>query len=264
MKKFLSTAMVLGALYGTANAAPITSPIYMPEAGKILSNINVGYTMRNSDEDITAGNDKMYSGVNLGAEGKIGVMDKLAINYGFNFDFVRKTLDEDSSAKFTNYYVGVTGRVVDAGTNKLDLILNVGQANDVFLSSINRAYVEFGARYGLELDRYNLGFSVKGKYVNDQEKAGISGIDGGFDVAFALENEFIFTEDFTVGLDLAYAINDDYEPADSYNVFSFNIDANYALNQGNFIGVYYGMDFNDADVIEPMTYKFGLKFTSQF
>jgi len=264
MKKFLSTAMVLGALYGTANAAPVTSPIYMPEAGKILSNINLGYTMRNSDEDITEDGDEMYSAVNLGLEGKIGVMDRLAINYGFNFDFARKILDEDSSAKFTNYYIGVTGRVADAGANKLDLILNVGQGNDAFISLSTMAYVDFGVRYGLELDRYNLGFSVRGKYVNDEEVLGETVLDGGFDVAFALENEFIFTDNFTAGLDLNYSINDDYGDSDSYNIFGFNVDLNYGLNQNNFIGVYYAMDFNDADEIEPTTYKFGLKFTSQF
>ena len=42
MKKVLSTALILGALYGTANAAPLTSSIYMPETGKVLSNLNIG------------------------------------------------------------------------------------------------------------------------------------------------------------------------------------------------------------------------------
>ena len=273
MKKFLSTAMVLGALYGTANAAPITSPIYMPEAGKILSNINFGYTMRRSDDDIedvdtNFSTDKMYDGVNLGMEGKIGLMDNLAINYGLNFDFAAKSFDEKISSRFTNFYVGLTDRIINSGANKLDLILNVGQADDVFLSDVNRAYVEFGVRDGLELDKYNLGFSIKGKYVIDYENSNEASVDGGFDVAFALENEFIFTENFTVGLDLTYSLNDDYDDLNSYNVFGFNVDANYALNQNNFIGAYYGMDFNDASEddldIKPITYKFGLKFTSQF
>lgn len=267
MKKILSTAMILGALYGTANAAPVTSPIYMPEAGKILSNINLGYTTQQTDKDIY-NTDKLYSAINLGLEGKVGVMDGLSINYGFNFDFARKVLDEDSSAKFNNYYIGVTGRVVDVDANKLDLILNVGQADDTLLRDFlvgqsNRAYVEFGIRYGLDLDVYNLGLSVKGKYVNDVECVGTQGIDGGFDVAFALENEFIFTENFTMGLDLGYSINKDYGDLD-YNIFSLNVDVNYALTQNNFIGIYYGMDLNDTDYIEPTTYKFGLKFTSQF
>ena len=47
--KFLSTALILGALYGTANATSITSPIYMPEQGKISTDLKIGFTKSKFD-----------------------------------------------------------------------------------------------------------------------------------------------------------------------------------------------------------------------
>lgn len=281
MKKILTTAMVVGALYGTVNAAPITSPIYMPEAGKIVSSLDLGYTMRNAEDKIfggyTSDTDKMYSAININLEGQMGIMDTLAINYGFDFDFARKSKDESDSGKFVNYYFGVTGRVLDMGVNKLDVTLNVGQADDIFMSSISQAYADLEVRYGLELNEiYNMGFAINFEYVNGVEFSGTETFESGFNFGFTLENEFMIGEMFTIGLDLYYDLNDDYKHkknySDSYNVYGGLIDVNYAINQENFVGLYFAMDFNDFDLkdsdadakMEPTTYEFGIKFTSQF
>ncbi len=278
MKKFLSTAMVLGALYGaTANAAPITSPIYMPEAGKILTDLSIGYTDSKFDKSSEFESDKAYKGINISAEGKIGLMDRLSLNYGLNFDFSRDVLDSEQSAKFTDFYAGVTGRVLDRGIHKFDVILNIGQEEAKFFPGADQPYVDLAIRYGLDLDSYNLGFKINGKYINDFELDNdATKLERGFTFGFALENEFIFTERFTMGLDLFYNMHDDIKLSDnglsttkikSFDEYGFNVDANYALNQNNYLGVYFGMAFNDVeyDTLKDETeYNFGLKFTSQF
>ena len=273
MKKFLSTAMVLGALYGTANAATITSPIYMPEAGKLLSEISIGYTTSEYDKVPEGAKDELHEAWNIAAEGKLGLMNRLSLNYGFEFDFAQKYNDEDRSAAFNDFYFGLTGRVLDIDANKLDIILNVGQENSIFIN--DQVYVDLAVRYGLDLDMYNLGFSVAARYYNDVE-IGNTKVERDMGFKFALENEFIFTDNFTVGLDLFYALNGDVEynvtgrksKIDSFDTYGFNIDANYGLNENNFIGVYFGMefysDFGEDFYTDPMEYNFGIKYTTQF
>lgn len=283
MKKVLSTALILGALYGTANAAPITSPIYMPEAGKILSTLNIGYTTSKFDKKPDGDSDKLEESWNIEAEGKFGIMDRIALNYGLNFDFARKIANEDESAKFTNFYVGVTGRVLDVNANKLDIILNVGQ-EEAPIYSTDQVFVDLAVRYGLELDMYNLGFSIGGRFINDWESgkgATKDKLERGFAFTFKLENEFIFTERFTVGLDLFFNMNDDIkyktlgaeQKWDSYNEYGFNLDGNFALGESNYIGAYFDMMVSDLegpnDLVgqkfkDPIEYRFGLRYTSQF
>lgn len=284
--KFLSTALILGALYGTANAAPITSPIYMPEQGKISTDLKVGFTKSKFDKKPTGQSDKLEESWNLDAEGKMGLTDEIALNYGFDFDFARKIRNGDKSAKFTDFYLGLTGRVVNAEDNKLDIILNVGQEEDTIISLQDQVYAELAVRYGLDLDMYNLGLSVGGKYINDYENKDGDGItsykiERDYLVSFKLENEFIFDE-FTVGLDLFYNINGDIKEKingittakfGSYNEYGFNVDANYALTEdNNYVGLYFTMAQSDIkgpkdstqQYKEPTEYKFGLKFVSEF
>lgn len=283
MKKVLSTALILGALYGTANAAPITSPIYLPEAGKILSTLNIGYTSSTFDKAPAAASDKLEEAINIEAEGKLGIMEKLSLNYGLNLDFSRKLEDQDQSAKFTNFYVGVTGRVLDVDAHKLDIIFNVGQEEAPILP-VDQVYAELAVRYGLDFDMYNMGFSIGGKYINDWETN--DGLDKdtlerGFAFYAKLENEFTITEKFTIGFDLFYNMNDkielksvtDIEKYDSYSEYGFDLDANYAVYDNNFIGLYFNMTMSDFEGPEelvgekfkdPMEYKFGLRYTSLF
>lgn len=284
--KFLSTALILGALYGTANATSITSPIYMPEQGKISTDLKIGFTKSKFDKRPEGESDKFEESWNLDAEGKMGLTDGIALNYGFDFDFARKIRNGDKSAKFTDFYLGLTGRVMNTEDNKLDIILNVGQEEDTIISLQDQVYAELAIRYGLDLDMYNLGFSVGGKYINDYEDKDGDGItsykiERDYLVSFKLENEFIFNE-FTVGLDLFYNINGDIkEKTDgittakfgSYNEYGFNVDANYALTEdNNYVGLYFAMAQSDIkgpkDSVqqykEPTEYKFGLKFVSEF
>ena len=296
MKKVLSTALILGALYGTANAATVTSPIYMPEAGKILSTINVGYTTSEFDKAPSFADGYRYTkdlreSWNIGAEGKFGITDRLSLNYGVNFDFARKIAKNDESAKFTDYYIGLTGRVVDADAHKFDIILNVGQEEAPVFYNVEQPYVDLALRYGLDLDMYNLGFSIGGRYINDYETElvsyGKSKLERGFDFYLKLENEFIFDR-ITVGLDLFYTMHDDLKSRnlvfdnefkwDSYNEYGFNVDVNYALTEDNYIGVYFDMTFSDlknkTTLIDgeqtsdhwkdPTEYSFGIKYTTQF
>lgn len=284
--KFLSTALILGALYGTANAAPITSPIYMPEQGKITTDLKVGFTKSKFDKRPEGESDKLEEAWNLDAEGKMGLTDEIALNYGFDFDFARKIRNGDKSAKFTDFYLGLTGRVFDSNDNKFDIILNVGQEEDTIVSLQDQVYAELAVRYGLDLDMYNLGFSIGGRYINDYEdkesnNAGSYKVERGYLVSFKLDNEFIFDE-FTVGLDLFFNMNGEIkEKTDgittakysSYNEYGFNVDANYALTEdNNYVGLYFAMTQSDfkgpkdsaEKYKEPTEYKFGLKFVSEF
>lgn len=295
MKKALSTALILGALYGTANAAPVTSPIYMPEAGKILSTLDIGYTTSKFDKTPDGQSDKIEKSWNINLEGKFGIMDRLALNYGFDFDFSRKIFDVDTSANFTNFYFGVTSRVYEIDAHKFDVILNVGQGEQSILA-YEQVFVELGLRYGLDLDSYNLGFSVAGRYINDYERGDSEDITreklkNKYAFSVKLENEFIFTDNFTVGLDLYLNMRDkikldspEYDKVanvtkagttkyKSSQEYGFNLDANYALAENNYIGAYFDMSYSnlksEVDVDgerkkDQMTYKFGLKYTSQF
>ena len=75
--QFLSTALVLGALYGTANAAtPITSPIYMPEDGKIATELKLGYTTSSYDKVPEGAGDEVEKSWNLDVDGKMGLSNK--------------------------------------------------------------------------------------------------------------------------------------------------------------------------------------------
>lgn len=283
--KFLSTALILGALYGTANATPITSPIYMPEQGKITTDLKVGYTKSKFDKKPTGMSDKLEESWNVIADGKMGLTNEIALNYGVDFDFARKIRNGDKSAKFTDFYLGLTGRVYDSMDNKFDVIFNVGQEENTIISSRDQVYAELAVRYGLDLDMYNLGFSIGGKYINDYEDKEDNNtsykIERDYLVYFKLENEFIFDK-FTVGLDLFFNMNGDIKEKedslttakyDSYNEYGFNIDANYALTENNnYVGLYFTMAQSDfegpKDSLEkykdPTEYKFGLKFTTEF
>ena len=130
---------------------------------------------------------------------------------------------------------------------------------------------------------YNLGFFVGGKYINDWQNgkgADKEKLDRGYTFTVKLENEFIFTENFTVGLDLFFNANDKikYTVAgaetkwNSYNEYGFNLDGNFALAENNYIGAYFDMAFSDLKgpktstekYKNPVEYKFGLRYTSQF
>lgn len=278
MKKVLSTALVLGALYGTAGAAPITSPIYAPEAGKILTDVKVGYTTSEFDKNPFDEKKELEQSWNIDLAGKLGLTDAIALNFGFDFDFARKVRDDDASARFTDFYFGLTGRVFEIDANKFDVIFNVGQKSD-YIYGNDQAYVDLALRYGLDLDMYNLGLSAGVNYV-DTYKMGSYKLERGLAFKFALENEFIFTEELTMGLDLFYAINGKTEEKElgalesrvkTHSEYGFNVDANYALNRNNFVGAYFGMALGNlkyedqmGEWKDPTEYKFGVKYVSQF
>ena len=276
MKKVLSTALILGALYGTANAAPLTSPIYMPATGQVLSNLNIGYSMAKFDKKPDGESDKLQKGMNINLNGQVGIMEQLSMNYNFNFDVFRKLYNEDASAKFTDFYLGLTGRVINGDANKFDVIFNIGQEESPYTES-DHVYADLTARYGLDLDMYNLGLSAGVKYINDYENGALK-IGRNCDMHFKIENEFILTENFNMGLDMFYNLMSQYKFRDksgaipnykikAYDEYGFNVDANYGLNENNYIGIYFNMAFNDItdDEYKDVTnYKFGVRFTSQF
>ena len=152
--------------------------------------------------------------------------------------------------------------------------LNVGQEREIILSGESQFYADLALKYGMDLNNYNMAFSIGGKYYHDAEYTNTK-LEKDYAFYAKLENEMIFNQ-MTVGLDLFYNLNGDgkfvdgvnVSKYDTYNEYGFNLDANYALNQDAYVGAYFTMSLNDLDnmdVYKDVTeYQFGLKMTSQF
>ncbi len=284
MKKILTTAFIIGSLYGTAQAATITSPIYMPTTGEATTSLDIGYTKSHFDRVEVGGvedSKELERSWNVNLNGKYGLNEQISLNYGFDFDFSREIERIDQSSKLTNVYIGFTGRIIDSGANKFDILLNVGQqANKYwFYYTYDQMYANLGLRYGLDFDSYNVGITVGSQYTNEY-KDGSEKIDSEFNFYAKLENEIIFTNEFTMGLDLFYTYNprNDYGVSGlfkyhykAFNEYGFNVDLNYALNDSNYLGVYFGMSENDfkedssGDIRKDLTeYNGGVRLTTRF
>lgn len=288
MKKILSTAFIIGSLYGTAQAATITSPIYMPSKGKATTSLNAGYTKSTFDKVEISGVEttkEFEKSWNLNLNGNYGLNEKVALNYGFDFDFHREMEKKDESSKLTKAYVGFTGRLINSDANKIDILFNVGQEANKYWTdySIDQTFANLGLRYGLDFSIYNVALTVGSQYT-DQYKSDNSKIDSEFNFYTKLENEIIFTDEFTMGLDLFYTYNpknNHFDGVDNQNYkafseYGFNIDYNYAINEDNYIGVYFGMLENNISQYIILTsgsrqdyrnlteYNGGIKLTTKF
>ncbi len=271
MKKVLTTALILGAFYGTVNAAEIISPICMPKKGEIINNLsfdkyNVHINNKNNGLRL------IEKGLNISDSGKIGLRDNLSLNYGFIFDFNRKENNAGNIRKisktFYDRYFGLTARTYDNEANKLDIILNFGQ--------IDTPYVDLSARYGLDLNNYNLAFSFGGIYYS-ADKEGNSREQNKMQYYFELDNELAFADSFTFDLNLKYLKDrgekfrnipargtGKSEGSDNYTIYA---GLNYSLNKANYLGIYFENTWSHGqkEYTEDATnYNYGIKLTSQF
>ena len=266
MKKVLTTALILGAFYGTANAAEITSPIYMPKKGEIINDLSFGkynYSIDNENFGLRL----IEKGLNISDSGKIGLKDNLSLNYGFKFNFNRKFDNSGNVAKiseeFYDRYFGLTARAYDNEANKLDIILNFGQ--------IDTPYVDLSARYGLDLNNYNLAFSFGGIYYRPNKVQGSYRNQEKMQYYFELDNELVVTDSITFDLNLKYLKDRGtewkYGKDDGANIYSVYAGLNYSLNKSNYIGIYFENTWNheeDQYTFDSTNYNFGIKLTSQF
>ena len=271
MKKVLTTALIIGAFYGTANAAEITSPIYMPKKGEIINDLSLGkynsYIDRKND-----GLRLIEKGLNISDSGKIGLRDNLSLNYGFEFDFNRKINKAGNvtkiSEEFYDRYFGLTARAYDNEANKLDIILNFGQ--------IETPYVDLSARYGLDLNNYNLAFSFGGIYYSADEEDN-SREQEKMQYYFELDNELAFADSFTFDLNFKYLKDRGYEWRNDPNigtgkekgsdVYTIYTALNYSINKANYLGIYFENTWSHGqkeDILDQTIYNFGVKLTSQF
>lgn len=270
MKKVLTTALILGALYGTANAAEITSPIYMPKKGEIINALSLGQYNAAYDKEDMFDLRLIEKGLNILDSGKIGLRDNLSLNYGFEFDFNRKVNKAGNvvkiSEEFYDRYFGLTARAYDNEANKLDIILNFGQ--------IDTPYVDLSARYGLDLNNYNLAFSFGGIYHSADEE-GNSREQEKMQYYFELDNELAFADSFTFDLNFKYLkdrgekfrnapITGKSKGSDNYTIYTA---LNYSINKANYLGIYFENTWSHGqkEYIEDKTnYNYGIKLTSQF
>lgn len=271
MKKVLTTALILGAFYGTANSAEITSPIYMPKKGEIINNLSLGKYNVSNDKENFFGLRLIEKGLNVSDSGKIGLRDNLSLNYGFIFSFNRKEEDAGNitkiSEEFHDRYFGLTARAYDNEANKLDIILNFGQ--------INTPYIDLSARYGLDLNNYNLAFSFGGIYYSADKAEGFYRKQEKMQYYFELDNELAFADSFTFDLNLKYLkdrgeefrnapITGKFKGSDNYTIYTA---LNYSINKANYLGIYFENTWSHGqkeDILDSTTYDFGIKLTSKF
>ena len=291
MKKILLITIIFGiALNCKVQGQTITSPIFMPKAKEIVTNLSIGYTTSKLKDTPANTNKSIEKSKNIILEGKYGATNTLSINYGLNFDFSRTMNNLEENTKFTNFYLGATGRIIDTNKHKLDIIFNIGQETNKLPIIINKEqiYKELFVRYGLNLDKYNMGLSLGGKSYNDYKEEDINTttlakekikIQKNTDIIAKFENELILTKNFTLGLDLFYknsgaikikAQNAPTEKTKSYSEYGFNIDTNYIITENAIVGFYFTKTLNniklwqDNNFKNQDTYKFGLKLISKF
>lgn len=296
--KFLLTAVVLGSLYETASAVmPITSPIYLPEKGEFVNQLNFGYyKQKMNPKVINADIGHTYASKYVSVDGLYGLTNKVALNYNaqlnFNqkYTYVNKVMNTELYKKFSadvvKYSLGLTARLFECQYDKVDLFLKIGSSSLYELDS--QMYADLALRYGLNFKYYNFAltaglihyFDYQNNYKDKvYDYIYIENTKYENTVYFKLENELIFDK-FTVGLDLYYNLvgkekykyidvgyYEFYNTLDSYNEYGFNVDANYALNNNMYLGAYLDMSKStlDSDTSKrPQTYSFGLKLTSNF
>lgn len=288
MKKIVSTTFIIVSLYGTAKATTITSPIYMPSQGKTTTSLNIGYTKSTFDKVEIAGIEttkEFEKSWNLNLNGNYGLNEKVSLNYGFDLDFHREMEKKEESSKLSKVYVGFTGRLINSNSNKIDILFNIGQEANKYWTDYrtDQTFANLGLRYGLDFNMYNVALTVGSQYT-DRYRTDNSKIDSEFNFYTKLENEFIFTDEFTMGLDLFYTYNPknnyfdgvDNQSFKAFSEYGFNVDFNYTINDDNYIGVYFGMLENNISQYVILTsgsrqdyrnlteYNGGIKLTTQF
>lgn len=310
--KVLSTALILGSLYGTANASvSLTSPLYQASKGELKTEVSLGYTKNMWDK--VSGLPGMpistleNKGGNVNLEGQYGLTDYLALNYGVSYNLTQRgnvyTLAKyKASPEFKNYYLGLTGKLYDCGKQKAYLTLNVGQndnymPSDFGVSTVPNTYFDLSLKYGLDLNNYNVALSVGGiydmSYTKDVSIAGeaISNKAKSTQALYTkLENEVKLGK-VNLGLDLYYLLqgskyNIVYMPGDdlllsnanSYNEYGVSLTADYALNDGMYLGLYGSLYKNDKEELildtgrgtgdiggkKEYGYTYGVKLTKSF
>lgn len=290
MKKLLFIILIC-LIYHTTLSTPITSPIYIPESGKILSNLNVGY------DKFEFNNKKALTSYKLSTNGLIGIFEILSLNYNVEYLFHTKNriLNGNISDSFNAYGIGLTFRTFKNDFNILDIILNVGKDKLLILDTETTPFFNISLKYGLNFSHYNtaLTFTTEflDKYVQDLSNADFQKQNSMRNYILSFENEIIITNTFTIGLDFLYKWNDEinninyssnsqllsfYKLKDN---FTINTDLNYAINDNNYIALYYMftslkskynyLDSNNtSNNISNQTnikyYSFGLKLTTYF
>lgn len=276
MKKILFTIFLFCICATAAFSTPLSSPLYMPKPGQVFSDIRIGYEIANFNKITNATSDELKKSWIFAINGKYGLFERLAIDYGATLNFERKIFNKNESASLVNYYFGFTSRFLDYTYNKFDLILNLGQEEYEYNPDYKQIFLRFGLKYNLDLKYYNLAISALGKYTNNYKK-GNETLKRSMVYSLKMENEIIFTEIFTVGVDLFYTFfgKIKYNTAafpngiiKSYNEYGANLDLNVRVNSTDFISIYGSAIGNDINLLDRLKnkieYKFGIRYLLNF
>lgn len=264
--KFLLTTLMLSSLYEVSNASiSITSTLYMPKPTEVLANVELNYDKL----ETTEGDDSYFKHKTLILDGKIGLTDKFALNYGAKLNFGNEYTTQgwegemlyNTSSKLKDYYVGLTARLLDKTYGILDVEFNVGKgtiSKMAFAANQNTSlYMDLSLKYGLAFKNYNVALSVGGIKQNDSKTKEFDNtnythsnkLKHGNSAYFKLENELVLGKT-VVGLDLYYdlygkqkQINTSYDwtetnTTDSYGKYGLNLNVGYNLTDNLNVSFY--------------------------
>ena len=251
----------------------IISPLYFPEAGKILSNMNIGYNRNRFTLSET--NKKFENYYFLKEEGKFGLFENLSVNFGFQYEINKKHNEINISNDFSLFYFGILNRILDKEHFKFDISVNVGKETIENFTKLTTNFLNIYALYGFNFEYYNTSLKISYKY-NDNYKDENYKLNNSYILSFIYNNQLILFEDFSLDLDLIFNhINKVKEYKNifhkSYNEYGYNISLNYYINYNNSLGLFYNfrknkINFNDNLINKKnkIVSNCGLKLVSKF
>ena len=213
--------------------------------------------------------DSYFKHKTLTVDGKIGLTDKFALNYGAKLNFGNEYTTQGwegemlykTSSKLKDYYVGLTARLLDKTYGILDVTFNVGKgtiSKMAFAANQNTSlYMDLSLKYGLAFKNYNVALSVGGIKQNDSKTKEFDNtnytysnkLKHGNSAYFKLENELVLGKT-VVGLDLYYdlygkqkQVNTAYDwtetnTTDSYGKYGLNLNVSYNLTDNLNVSFY--------------------------
>lgn len=263
--------MVANPLFATT----ITSPTFTPKTGEISAIVDFGHTEFKYRSDGEKG--KEYVAWDGHIQGMMGIKDYLLLNYGVGYGISKEIQNIDVSNDFTGFYFGFTGRY-----DNTFLKFNVGNTEIIGANyKINKMYggldntlpyVELGIAQGLETKFYGALLSFTSIFYGE-EGLGEHKYEKNTDLIFTLENEFYLGKNWTLGLDLLYAIIgnnkfNNYITVDNRDKYILNVDVNYLLNENNYMGLYFKAYEENSKYFDVKYrvhgYQYGLKLTTLF
>lgn len=252
-------------------ATPITSQLYIPEAGKMLN------TLIFANKQNKSNNIQQIKALSLDLNGLFGLTETLSLHYNLEYVFNAKQEYEpkNQSSEFNYYYIGFINRMFENDFSMVDVEVNVGENELRFYGIAPKITPTINAniKYGLNFEYYNIGFSIGteffDKYTKKRNEFLTDTQDKMINYLFSLENEVVLLNILTINFNFYYKWNDDiindytntkegeeiiYE--NKYKLkdnFRLNTSINYSITPNNYIGLYYEYEYFKLNYTQTTT-----------